>query len=185
MRLATHIRTLLSLVLLPPLALTGCGGNKQPVNRPQTVNVKQPPVKVESKPEPECDPDNDGCITTSPLTSGGGSSDGYHQYIWKCSPEGKMVEDKEASAKADKWMADYERHKSELYWALRSRVLTDAEMKEVEQMGSSMLTHPMQPYMPEDVDKQFNAALLAQFRLRVAAFEAKKGLPSPEKRNQP
>jgi hypothetical protein len=66
--------------------------------------------------------------------------------------------------------------KSELFWALRSRVLTESEMKDVEDQGDRLNT-PMAcsgmtisyPGDNERRKRELNDALLAQFRLRRAA----------------
>jgi hypothetical protein len=83
---------------------------------------------------------------------------------------GKLVPDEEAN-KRD---SQERRRKSELFWALRSRVLTLAEMEEVEQHGDSLNIVPCWPYMKSDKDRELNDALLQQFRLRMAAERAKK-----------
>ena len=65
--------------------------------------------------------------------------------------------------------AERQRHRRELFWALRSRVLTDKEMAEVGEYGRSLNIEPMVCYKQEDKDKELNAALLQQFRMRHAA----------------
>lgn len=128
--------------------LTGC--NLSGIGSPHSKPAKA--TKAESS-KPECDPKTDWAY-----------GDGYTQY--KCD-KGKWVVDDEAL----KRLADEEKHKADLYWALRSRVLTSKEMAEVAQYGSKLLVHPMQPYFQEEIDREFNAALLQQFILRTAAAE--------------
>lgn len=62
--------------------------------------------------------------------------------------------------------ARYEQQRRDLYWALRSRVLTDDEMAEVTRYGDGLNVEPMVPYRPADKAIELNDALLQQFRLR-------------------
>ncbi len=125
------------------------------VKTPPLPKKKRAIVDAQGKEWPECVP-----------SMYGGSSDGYRQY--KCSAGGRVVVDEEAM----KAVAQYEQHRRDLVWALRSRVLTDGEMKEVEQAGSQLLTQQMVSYRQEEVDRQFNDLILQQFRLRIAANKA-------------
>jgi hypothetical protein len=113
---------------------------------------KSTPKKVPATAKKECDPKNSGRY-----------GDGYGFY--KCSAEGKWVIDKEEM----EFWAKYEGRKHELVWALRSRVLTVKEMEEVQQYGTSLLTHNMQSYFQADVEKSFDELLAQQFRLQVIA----------------
>jgi hypothetical protein len=61
-----------------------------------------------------------------------------------------------------------QRHKDELVFALRSRVLTDQEMAEVKVQGVNLLIRPNTPYYQEEKDREFNELLLQQARLRAA-----------------
>jgi hypothetical protein len=71
-----------------------------------------------------------------------------------------------------KLTADRERHRRDLYWALRSRILTDDEMKEVEQYGDYLNIEPMVSYSSDEKKRELNDALLQQFKLRLAAERA-------------
>lgn len=64
---------------------------------------------------------------------------------------------------------DYEQRKAALRFALISRVLTDAEMAEVEDHDFSLMVDDGVPYMETEKRQQFNDALLQQFKLRMAA----------------
>jgi hypothetical protein len=107
---------------------------------------------TDPKPKRECDPEHDL-----------GRTDGRYQY--ECSPEGKWVENVVLSTA----LAKVEEHKAQLAWALRSRVLTDEEMGEVATQGSWLLIPDGVSFYQADVDRQFNEALLQQFRLRAIA----------------
>lgn len=72
-----------------------------------------------------------------------------------------------------RWQVSEAKKKSELYWALRTRVLTDAEMAEVEQYDYNLLTRTMEPYMPSEVKAEFNQALLIQYKIRDIAHRAR------------
>jgi hypothetical protein len=69
---------------------------------------------------------------------------------------------------AMKQMADMEAHRRALFWALRSRVLTDDEMREVTQYGDGLNIDTGMPYYAADKAKELNEALLQQQRLRLA-----------------
>lgn len=88
---------------------------------------------------------------------------------YKCSSDGKWVINKEAVVDQEK----EQKHKYDLYWALRSRVLTSDEMKEVEQYGIYLIVTPMTPFDESEKNREFNDALLQQFRLRLAAEAVK------------
>lgn len=63
---------------------------------------------------------------------------------------------------------DYESRLDELWWALRSRVLTDDEMAEVERARERLVIRIGVLYSQADVEKRFNEGLLQQFRLILA-----------------
>lgn len=100
----------------------------------------------------------------------GGRSDGYHQY--HCVPDdkgpegrkGRVEEDKKAEAEVDK----YEQHKFQLASYLTTRVLTDAEYKEVLALGSDIYVRNMQPFYQQEIDQRFEHALRVQELLRNA-----------------
>jgi len=62
-----------------------------------------------------------------------------------------------------------EKRKRALYFALRSRVLKEEEMQEVEQWDYLLLVPERVSYSPIEVKTEFNAALLQQFKIRRAA----------------
>lgn len=64
-------------------------------------------------------------------------------------------------------------HRRELYWALRTRVLTIEEWREVEQYDFWLCVEPMCSYHHKDKVEEFNASLLQQFKLRMAVETAK------------
>jgi hypothetical protein len=67
-----------------------------------------------------------------------------------------------------------ETHRSSLYWALRSRVLTEEEMAEVERYGDRLNIQNGVSYTAEAKARELNNALLQQFRLREIARTAGK-----------
>src|SRR3984885_5981848 len=75
---------------------------------------------------------------------------------------------------AEKYAREQEARRTNLYWALRSRVLTDEEMAEVETYGRYLNIQPMTPYSAHEKELDLNAALLQQFRLREIAKAANK-----------
>lgn len=84
---------------------------------------------------------------------------------YKCTTGRGWVLDEDAM----KAMAKEQEHERRLRFALVSRVLTNAEMGEVESLGFHLFTQPMTPYQEAEVMREFNDALLQQFRLRIAA----------------
>lgn len=62
-----------------------------------------------------------------------------------------------------------ENHRRDLFWALRSRVLTDAEMTEVDGYRDSLNIEQMVSFNPAEKARELNDALLQQFKLRLAA----------------
>jgi hypothetical protein len=89
--------------------------------------------------------------------------------------DGKWVADGKAAT--EEWMMEtkLEKHRADLYFAMRSRVLTKKEMSEVVDYGESLTTplcfNGCFSY-PEQERRAFNDALLQQFKLRVAAGQA-------------
>lgn len=63
----------------------------------------------------------------------------------------------------------YEREKSELYMALRTRVVSDAEFDRAKSLGLSLVTQPMVSYRESDKQNELNEAFLQQFKLRQIA----------------
>lgn len=64
-------------------------------------------------------------------------------------------------------VAGLEKSRRDLYWALRSRILTDEEMARVASYGDSLVIEQMESYDPAGKQKELNDALLQQFRMRA------------------
>lgn len=72
----------------------------------------------------------------------------------------------------DKYFAKVAAHKKKLYWALRTRVLTDKEMAEVESFDYWLLVDGWRPYDEAVKIAEFNQALLQQYKIRDIAAKA-------------
>ena len=84
--------------------------------------------------------------------------------------DGKWTIDGDWQAREDEWqrqLANEESHKAELYWALRSRILTDEEIAEVARYGDSLVRTSKRSSSLDEREKRLNEALLQQFRLRA------------------
>jgi hypothetical protein len=94
----------------------------------------------------------------------GSMSDGSVQYKEEKTAPGrcKWVVDEEAMKRA----AELELHRRELWWALRSRPLTDDEMAEVKQIGIYLTVGDGESFKEEEKMRELNDALLQQYRLR-------------------
>jgi hypothetical protein len=77
----------------------------------------------------------------------------------------KWVPDEEANRR----MVEMDRHREELWWALRSRPLTDTEMAEVKQMGIHLTVADGVAYLEEEKMRELNDALFQQYRLQAEA----------------
>jgi hypothetical protein len=66
----------------------------------------------------------------------------------------------------DNFIDTYEKRKTDLYWALRTRVLTDEEMGEVAKHDYCLLIRSGEVYTPSEKIKEFGDALLQQFKIR-------------------
>ncbi len=74
-----------------------------------------------------------------------------------------------------RWQAE-DTHRKDLYWSLRTRVLTEQEMDEVRKYGIDLLKHPApvegvwmrQELTDTEFRQEFNAALQLQFYIRIA-----------------
>jgi hypothetical protein len=66
-----------------------------------------------------------------------------------------------------------EQSRRDLYFALRSRVLTEEEMGRVAALGVHLVLDPFEVHTDLDKQKELNAALLQQFQLRAIAAKAK------------
>jgi hypothetical protein len=62
----------------------------------------------------------------------------------------------------------------ELYWALRSRIITNDEMKQVEELGVNLVIATGEGFFRLEKERELNDALLQQFRMRIEAERAKK-----------
>jgi hypothetical protein len=108
----------------------------------------------------------------------------FSDTVWKCRICGKPANqllDKvgpccslELQAQ-NKSAASYEKSRTDLLWALQSRVLTDEEMQRVAQWDYYLLVRQMQPYSEADLRRQFGEMLLLQFKLRLAQSAHCKG----------
>lgn len=81
------------------------------------------------------------------------------------------------SGKMGQQFAEREAHRVDLYWALRTRLLTKAEMKEVQEYGYD-LTVRMSGNMSDSFNeaekrREFNEALMGQARLQLLANSLK------------
>jgi hypothetical protein len=101
-------------------------------------------------------------------------SDGEYQYKGADAGHGrcKWVVDQEATKDIQQAEAQYEKHRQDLLWALRSRPLTPQEMGEVEQMGLSLVTPNNVQYDENEKVRELNDDLLQQYRLQAAAHQA-------------
>jgi len=68
---------------------------------------------------------------------------------------------------------DRESVREDLWWALRSRVLTDEEMSEVRRYGQSLNTPSNVCYNAHQKALELNAALAMQAELRILALRGK------------
>lgn len=67
------------------------------------------------------------------------------------------------------WTRAEERRKDELAFALISRVMTDAEMGEVAELGFRLFTRYFVSYNENEMHLRLCDALLQQFKLRAAS----------------
>jgi hypothetical protein len=99
----------------------------------------------------------------------------WNGYAFKRSANGEWEPDDERNrliGEAAKEREKEAEHRRQLYWALRSRVLTLEEMREVERYDFYLVFDRGHSYKEADKRAEFNAALLQQFRLRLAKEEA-------------
>lgn len=86
---------------------------------------------------------------------------------------GDWVPDEEARQAQLEREASEQKRKDELVFACRSRVLTDAEMTEIERQGIDILLRMRggmsQNYKHEELERRLDELLLQQFKLRRAA----------------
>lgn len=157
------------------IVLAGCALQCSVQPKPAPEKTPAPAAKpVESL---MCDYFKDGSVV------GRGASGPGPEYRWKTvlrCPSGKIEDvpytDKE---KAEMREADdrEERHRRELIWALRTRILTNKEMAEVMQRGEQLLVTPWTQFNKREVEweveREFNDLLLQQFRMRAITGEAR------------
>lgn len=68
-----------------------------------------------------------------------------------------------------------DRERGDLYWALRTRVLTDHEMRRVQDLGYHICIGTHESYRAESKIAEFNAALLQQYQIRDIANRSQLG----------
>lgn len=82
-------------------------------------------------------------------------------------------------------LPDYLQRLKDLYWAMRTRVLTDEELTEVEKIGWGITIDYISytdgrassiPYKELEKIQEFNNALLNQFKMRIFKEQAEKGI---------
>lgn len=143
----------LRIAVLVALALVACA---------QTPKIYGPKA-------PECRPDY-GVISTAGI---------FGNVVYSCKA-GKWVLDEEATKKSEEAATRREQEREDLIWALRTRVLTPAELQRVRDWGWSILIRPMQGYYETEVQKQFNDLLLQQERLRALQNTLSQSPPVPK-----
>lgn len=70
------------------------------------------------------------------------------------------------------WIANREREREDLWWALRTRLLTDDEMKQVRGWGDRLNVALATPYNGSEKRKELNDALANQAMLQMAKAKA-------------
>lgn len=65
---------------------------------------------------------------------------------------------------------DYARA-DELLWAIKVRILTPEEMREVRAIGHQLIVRNGVPYFEADIKAEFNALLIGQFNMRLLQEE--------------
>ena len=108
-----------------------------------------------------------GFAETSPCGKGLNDLQKYIQidgipYVCK---DGSLVINSEAL----KAMDDADKKKADLYWALRTRVLTDDELEQVRNIGTWLVISRNMPFIEKDITEEYNNALYHQAKLRLAA----------------
>ncbi len=81
---------------------------------------------------------------------------------------GKLKFDEEATRKEAEYARDRKQRKADLWFALRSRVLTTEEMELVISYDYTLLVPENASFNPAELEKRFNEGLLQQFKLRIA-----------------
>lgn len=107
---------------------------------------------------PDCEPGTCGSVNF-----------GSGQYSAKEVSPGRWqwVYDEEANA----WINQMQSRRRELFWALRTRVLTNEEMAEALEHGDSLNIENMVPYTAAEKSRELNEAYYQQARLRSLAAQ--------------
>ena len=93
--------------------------------------------------------------------------------------DGKWILNEEATKDQQKRVAEHEKHRRDLCFALRSRPLTDEEMGEVANYDYHLLVQMGVSYNETEIRRQFSDMLLQQFKLKAAAAQGSNGSKSP------
>lgn len=92
---------------------------------------------------------------------------------YKQDEAGEWIVDKESQSRLLEYSAAENKRKDDLYFALRSRVLSSEEMAEVQRLGTQLLVRMnggmSQSYREDELEKRLNEALLQQLRLQAVA----------------
>jgi len=137
----------------------------QPQGQPKPASKRQRPVWPETTPIDKSDP--------------------YWEFNNNCSVNGTQYRKAEVEPGVWHWVVDQgamrakgelAAHKSRLWGALQTRVLTDEEMAEVLRLGDSLNIQEMVSYNAADKAREFNDALVRQSILRT--------MPPPRRRTR-
>ena len=93
---------------------------------------------------------------------------------WKRDEHGKWIRNDEAQQRRNECLSERrerQKHKEDLLFALRTRVLTDAEMLEVQDFGINLILRDHETYKEADKQIELNIHYAQQFRLRACAAE--------------
>lgn len=69
---------------------------------------------------------------------------------------------------------EYQEDRRKLYFALRTRILTDKEMERVRLLGIDLVVEPMESYLEANKLRELNEALLQQAELRIRVNKARR-----------
>lgn len=119
-------------------------------------------VPMFGEPEKDCPPSYAGSMTSAISSSSGAIALELRKL-----PNGKCQW--QMNREETQRVQGEEQHRKDLYWALRSRVLTDAEMAEVAQYGADLNINDGETYNADEKARELNDALLQQYRLRLSA----------------
>lgn len=79
-----------------------------------------------------------------------------------------------------RYLAEAQKRKSDLAWALQTRILTDEEMLEVMGHNYYLLVRENTPYRETEIREQFSNLLSAQFRLKTILAQVKRDASKTE-----